>query len=66
MVFQALLKKGTSCRSASARRSRVLAREPLGIVFNEHTDEDGATVFRHACKPALGLPSPKPTTKTER
>ena len=20
------------------------------IVFNEHTDEDGATVFRHACK----------------
>jgi bifunctional non-homologous end joining protein LigD len=27
-----------------------LAREPVGIVFNEHTDEDGATVFRHACK----------------
>jgi bifunctional non-homologous end joining protein LigD len=24
-----------------------------GIVFNEHTDDDGATVFRHACK--LGL-----------
>jgi bifunctional non-homologous end joining protein LigD len=24
-----------------------------GIIFNEHTDEDGATVFRHACK--LGL-----------
>jgi len=22
-------------------------------VFNEHTDDDGATVFRHACK--LGL-----------
>jgi hypothetical protein len=26
---------------------------PSGIVFNEHTDEDGAVVFRHACK--LGL-----------
>jgi hypothetical protein len=22
----------------------------VGIVFNEHTDEDGAVVFRHACK----------------
>jgi hypothetical protein len=22
----------------------------VAIVFNEHTDEDGATVFRHACK----------------
>jgi ATP-dependent DNA ligase len=21
-----------------------------GIVFNEHTDQDGATVFQHACK----------------
>jgi hypothetical protein len=30
-----------------------LARKPAGIVFNEHTDEDGATVFRHAC--AMGL-----------
>jgi hypothetical protein len=25
-------------------------RAPDGIVFNEHTDEDGAVVFRHACK----------------
>ena len=24
-----------------------------GIVFNEHTDEDGAVVFRHACKMGL-------------
>jgi bifunctional non-homologous end joining protein LigD len=36
-----------------AKLARLLARKPLGIVFNEHTDEDGATVFRHACK--LGL-----------
>jgi ATP-dependent DNA ligase len=31
----------------------MLARAPAGIVFNEHADEDGAVVFRHACK--LGL-----------
>jgi hypothetical protein len=24
-----------------------LVRKPAGIVFNEYTDEDGATVFRH-------------------
>jgi bifunctional non-homologous end joining protein LigD len=33
-----------------ARLSKLLARAPVGIVFNEHTDEDGAVVFRHACK----------------
>jgi hypothetical protein len=35
---------------ASARRSwrgYILARVAAGIAFNEHTDEDGATVFRH-------------------
>jgi bifunctional non-homologous end joining protein LigD len=31
----------------------MLARAPAGIVFYEHADEDGAVVFRHACK--LGL-----------
>jgi bifunctional non-homologous end joining protein LigD len=36
-----------------AKLARLLARKPTGIVFNEHTDEDGATVFRHAC--ATGL-----------
>jgi hypothetical protein len=35
---------------AHEARSDVLARKPAGIVLNEHTDEDGATVFRHACK----------------
>jgi hypothetical protein len=30
--------------------ARLLAGKPAGIVFNEHTDEDGTTVFRHACK----------------
>ena len=36
-----------------AKLARLLARAPAGIVFNEHTEEDGAVVFRHACK--LGL-----------
>jgi bifunctional non-homologous end joining protein LigD len=33
-----------------ARLARLLARPPAGIVYNEHTEEDGAVVFRHACK----------------
>jgi len=33
-----------------AKLARLLARKPAGIVLNEHADEDGATVFRHACK----------------
>src|ERR1700734_3498633 len=32
---------------------RLLARVPAGIELNDHTDADGATVFRHAC--AMGL-----------
>ena len=30
-----------------------LARVQAGIAFNEHTDEDGAVVFLHACKMGL-------------
>jgi bifunctional non-homologous end joining protein LigD len=33
-----------------ARLEKLLSRSHTGIVFNEHTDEDGAVVFRHACK----------------
>ena len=33
-----------------AKLSRLLAGSSAGIVFNEHTDEDGPTVFRHACR----------------
>ena len=36
-----------------ARLAKLVGRSDRGIVYNEHTDEDGATVFRHACK--LGL-----------
>jgi hypothetical protein len=40
----------TSWSARKANLARLLARKPAGIVFNEHTDEDGATVFRHACR----------------
>jgi len=33
-----------------AKLARLLAGLTAGIVFNEHTDEDGPTVFRHACR----------------
>jgi bifunctional non-homologous end joining protein LigD len=33
-----------------ARLMTPLRRHSDGRVLNEHTDEDGATVFRHACK----------------
>jgi ATP-dependent DNA ligase len=32
-----------------ARLAKLLARRPIAIVL-QNTDEDGATVFRHACK----------------
>jgi ATP-dependent DNA ligase len=35
-----------------ARLAKRLCRKIGGIVFNEH-EEDGATVFRHACKMGL-------------
>jgi bifunctional non-homologous end joining protein LigD len=36
-----------------ARLAQLLARVPIGIELNEHTDTDGATVFLHACKMGL-------------
>ncbi len=36
-----------------AKLERLLAGVGAGIVFNEHTDQEGAIVLRHACK--LGL-----------
>jgi bifunctional non-homologous end joining protein LigD len=35
------------------RLARLLGGRRLGIVLSDHTDDDGATIFRHACK--LGL-----------
>jgi bifunctional non-homologous end joining protein LigD len=37
----------------NAKLAKLLARALVGIVFNEHTDEDGAVVFRHAWKMGL-------------
>jgi bifunctional non-homologous end joining protein LigD len=35
-------------------------RAPLGIVLSDHTDDDGATIFRHACRMGLeGIVSKK-------
>jgi bifunctional non-homologous end joining protein LigD len=35
------------------RLARLLGARRLGIVLSEHTDDDGATIFRQAC--TLGL-----------
>jgi ATP-dependent DNA ligase len=52
-AFDLLELDGTDLRPLpfdEARLMRLLWRRSDGIVLNEHTDEDGATVFRHACK----------------
>jgi bifunctional non-homologous end joining protein LigD len=33
--------------------ARLLGKRRVGIVLSEHTNEDGATVFQHACKMGL-------------
>jgi bifunctional non-homologous end joining protein LigD len=35
------------------RLARLIGKRRLGIVLNEHTDEDGAAVFLPACKMGL-------------
>jgi len=35
------------------RLARLLARGPAGVALNEHTDEDCAVVFLHACRMGL-------------
>jgi len=57
-AFDLLELDGTDMRpmplvERKAKLGRLVDRRLTGIVMNEHTDEDGATVFRHACK--LGL-----------
>jgi bifunctional non-homologous end joining protein LigD len=57
-AFDLLVLDGEDLRSLplgerKARLAKLLTRKTGGIVFNEHTEEDGAIVFRHACK--LGL-----------
>jgi bifunctional non-homologous end joining protein LigD len=57
-AFDLLELNGTDLRplrlsERKAKLARPLARAPIGIVYSEHPEEDGAVVFRHACK--LGL-----------
>jgi ATP-dependent DNA ligase len=33
--------------------ARLLGGRRLGIVLSDHTDDDGATIFRHACRMGL-------------
>jgi bifunctional non-homologous end joining protein LigD len=35
------------------RLARLLGKRRIGIVISEHTDEDGALIFRQACR--IGL-----------
>ena len=49
------------------RLAKLVGRCDRGIVYNEHTDEDGATVFRHACKLGLeGIVSKRLSATTNR
>jgi bifunctional non-homologous end joining protein LigD len=36
-----------------AKLARLPARASIGIAFSEHTDEDGAVGFWHACNPGV-------------
>jgi bifunctional non-homologous end joining protein LigD len=45
--------RGLPLRERKVRLERLLSLSRTGIVFNEHTDQDGATVFQHACKMGL-------------
>jgi bifunctional non-homologous end joining protein LigD len=42
------------------RLARLLRGRQLGIVLSDHTDDDGATIFRQACRMGLeGIASKK-------
>jgi bifunctional non-homologous end joining protein LigD len=45
--------RGLPLRDRKRRLARLLGRRRLGIVLSQHTADDGAAVFRQACK--LGL-----------
>ena len=50
-------------RSSNNHRARGLRSIPRAVAMVEHTDEDGATVFRHACTLGLeGIVSKRLTT----
>jgi bifunctional non-homologous end joining protein LigD len=45
--------RGLPLGDRKKRLARLLARRRIGIVLSEHTAEDGATIFRQACRMGL-------------
>ena len=45
--------RGLPLGDRKKRLARLLGGRRLGIVLSDHTDEDGATIFRHACRMGL-------------
>jgi bifunctional non-homologous end joining protein LigD len=58
MTFDLLELDGEDLRSRplaerKARLAKLVGRSSAGIVYNEHTEENGVTVFLHACRMGL-------------
>jgi bifunctional non-homologous end joining protein LigD len=45
--------RGMPLGDRKKRLARLLSGRRLGIVLSDHTDEDGATIFRRACRMGL-------------
>jgi hypothetical protein len=45
--------RGLAIVDRKKRLARLLGGRRLGIVLSDHTDDDGATIFRHACRMGL-------------
>jgi bifunctional non-homologous end joining protein LigD len=45
--------RGLPLGDRKKRLARLLSGRRLGIVLSDHTDEDGATIFRQACRMGL-------------
>ena len=45
--------RGWPLADRKTRLARLLGGRRLGIVLSDHTDEDGATIFRQACRMGL-------------
>jgi hypothetical protein len=45
--------EGTSLGDRKKGLARLLGRRRIGIVLSDHPTEDGATIFRHACRMGL-------------
>jgi bifunctional non-homologous end joining protein LigD len=45
--------RGLPLADRKKRLARLLGRRRIGIVLSEHTDEDGALLFVHACRMGL-------------